>query len=178
MSNEWFALRVRAKAEAMVDEALRRKSYETFLPSHTEWRQYRDRMKKVEAALFPGYLFCRFNPDCRLPILTTFGVQCIVSFNEKPAPVDEAELAALRRIVSANTSLKPWPFLKVGDRARIEVGVLAGVEGILLAEKRTDLLILSVSLLQRSVAVQIDRTCVRPLSTPVSRAAKGLNATS
>lgn len=165
MSIHWFALKVRTKTEPLVESALRTKSYETFLPTYTDCRRYSDRIRKVQVALFTGYLFCRFNPDERFPILTTPGVQHIVSFAGIPARVDENELAALKRLTASQTSAKPWPYLKTGDLARIEQGALAGIEGILIAEKSSDLLVLSISILQRSVAVQIDRTWVRPVST-------------
>jgi transcription antitermination factor NusG len=163
MPLSWFALQVRTKAEALTEKALSDRSYETFLPTYTDCRRYTDRIRKVQAALFPGYLFCRLDPDRRLPILTTPGVLQIVSTNGAPAPIEETELEALRHVVGSNTPTMPWPYLKKGDVARIEYGALAGLDGILLAEKGSDLLVLSVSILQRSVAVQIDRTWVRPI---------------
>jgi transcription antitermination factor NusG len=165
MPCDWFALKVRSKAEGLTEGALRGQSYETFLPTYTECRRYSDRIRKVQAPLFPGYLFCRLDPGQRLPILTTLGVQYIISFNGVPAPVDESELAALKRVAFSNNAAKPWPYLRTGDVARIEFGALAGLEGQLIGEKGSDFLVLSVSLLQRSVAVQIDRAWVRPIQT-------------
>jgi transcription antitermination factor NusG len=163
MAMPWFALKVRAKAEALVESVLEKKSYETFLPTYTDCRYYSDRIKKIQAALFPGYLFCRFDPDRRFAVLNTLGVQHIVSFNGAPARIEDAEIAALKRVIASHRSTKPWPYLKAGDLARIEYGALSGVEGILVAEKGADLLVLSVSILQRSVAVQIDRAWIRPV---------------
>jgi transcription antitermination factor NusG len=169
MPVDWFALKVRSKAESFTEDALRGQSYETFLPTYTECRHYHDRIKKVQAALFPGYLFCRFDPNRRLPILMTLGVQQVISFSGIPAPVEESELDALRRAVSSNHEAKPWPYLRKGDVARIEFGALAGLEGVLIGEKGSDFLVLSVSLLQRSVAVQIDRSWVRPVQVCAGR---------
>jgi len=154
---------VRSRSESIAEVALRRQSYETFLPTYTEGRRYADRIKKIQAALFPGYLFCRFDPNHRLPILKTFGVIEVLSLGGTPAPVAESELTSLKRIASSDQSTKPWPYVKVGDVARIEFGALAGLEGVLIAEKGSNLLVLSVSLLQRSVALQIDSSWVRPV---------------
>lgn len=163
MPVDWYALRVRTKSEMLTEKALLGKSYNVFLPTYTECRQYADRIRKVQAALFPGYIFCRFDPDKRLPVLTAPGVQHIVCFDGSPVPVQEAELEALRRVVATDASAEPWPYLKKGDLVRIEYGSLAGLEGILLEQKGSDLLVLSVSILQRSVAVKIDRTWIRPI---------------
>lgn len=147
-----------------MEATLRQRSYETFLPTYVECRSYSDRIKKVDAALFPGYLFCRFDPDRRLPILTTAGVQQILCLNERPVPVDEGEIAAIQRVVKSQASAQPWPYLKAGDSVRVEFGCFSGMEGILVTEKGTDRLIVSITMLQRSVSVQIDRSWVRPLS--------------
>lgn len=162
MTYPWFAVRVRTKGESAVETLLSAKSYETFLPTYLETKHYSDRIKRIHAALFPGYLFCRFDPDRRLPVLTTPGVHDIVSFNEYPEPVDESELDAVRRLIGANGLARPWPYLKRGDRVRIAVGSFSGVEGFLTSERGVDRLVVSVTLLQRSVAVEIDRTWVRP----------------
>jgi len=159
----WFALQVRAGGEGLVESSLRGKDYETFLPTYPEYRRYSDRLKKFEAALFPGYIFCRFNPDRRLPILMTAGVHHIVSLDDRPTPVPEDEIQAVRRLVSATDRLRPWPYLKVGARVRVEFGAFSGIEGILLSEKGHDRLVVSVILLQRSVAVEINRTWLRAI---------------
>jgi transcription antitermination factor NusG len=132
---------------------------------------------KLDSALFPGYIFCRLDPNERLPVLTTPGVYDIVSVGEKLQPVEENEVAAIRQVVISKCAAKPWPYLKVGDMVRVQFGSLAGVVGHLTSEKGVDRLVLSVSLLQRSVCVEIDRTWVQPeptshkVSTPLSRAA-------
>jgi transcription antitermination factor NusG len=162
MSNSWFAVKVRTSAEARVELNLREKCDGTFLPTYVECRHYSDRVKHVSAALFPGYLFCRFNPDRRLPILQTPGVQHVVGSSAGPIPVEDTEIFGLQKAVMQTLSARPWPFLRKGDRVSIEYGSLAGVEGILLYEKGMHLLVLSVELLQRSVAIQIERNWVRP----------------
>jgi len=165
MAVSWFAVRVRTSAETLVESSLRDKCEATFLPTYIECRHYCDRVKKVRAALFPGYLFCRFNPDRRLPILQTPGVQQVIGSSKGPIPVDDSEIFGLQQAATLRLSTRPWPFLRCGERVRIGYGSLAGVEGVLLYEKGSQLLVLSVELLQRSVAVQIDRSMVRPVRT-------------
>jgi transcription antitermination factor NusG len=163
MKFPWFAVQVRTRGEALVEAQLHGKAYETFLPTYLECRQYSDRIKTVDAALFPGYLFCRCDPEYWLPILKTPGVQRVVSFGDLPVPVDESEIDTIQTLVRAPGAARPWPYLKTGDRVRVEFGAFSGVEGILVSEKGTDRLVVSVTLLQRSVAVDIDRTWVRPI---------------
>lgn len=159
----WYALKVRNGGEALVNIALMNKSYETFLPAHLEARVYSDRIKKVPVPLFPGYLFCRLDPSRRVPVLRTNGVAYIVSVENRPAPIPEEEISAIVQVVQSGRNAKPWPYLKSGDRVRVVLGSMAGVEGILVSEKGADRLLVSVDILQRSVSVDIDRSWIRPL---------------
>ena len=160
----WFALKVRARGEAQIGEALQRKNYETFVPSYIESRQYSDRIKKVQTALFPGYVFCRFDPSRRLPVLTTPGVEYVLGNGRELTPVSEAEIDSLRTVLQAGNAPQPYPFLEVGQKVRVECGSFSGVEGQVVRQKSGDLLVLSVTLLQRSVSIEIDRTWLRPVS--------------
>src|SRR5271154_2910630 len=160
----WFALQVRTRYEAGVADQLSRQGYEQFLPLYKLRKRWSDRIKEVNSPLFPGYLFCRFNPQDRLPILKTPGVIQIVGFNNGPAAVDEAEIHSIQTLVAAGVPHQPWPFLAAGDRVRIESGPLLGLEGILIDVKRSHRLVLSVTLLQRSVAVEIDSALVAAVS--------------
>lgn len=159
----WFALQVRTRQETGVADQLSGQGYERFLPLYKVRKRWSDRIKEVEAPLFPGYLFCRFNPHDRLPILKTPGVIQIVGFKEGPTAVDESEIRAIQTLVVAGVPHQPWPFLAAGDRVRIESGPLVGLEGILAEVKRSHRLVLSVTLLQRSVAVEIDSALVTPI---------------
>jgi transcription antitermination factor NusG len=141
---------------------LRGRKYDCLLPTYPERRRYSDRLKKVDTALFPGYVFCRFDPLRRLPILTTPGVEHVVGLGRVPHPVEEAEIEAIQQIMQSGVLAKPWPYLKVGHRVRIAEGSLAGIEGLLIQERGRDRLIVSVHLLQRSVSVEIDRDSIRP----------------
>jgi len=160
----WFALRVRSKAEQLVGTALSSKGCEVFVPTYVECRKYASCIKKIEVALFQGYLFCRLDVNRRLPVLTTPGVEHIVSCGGVPQPIADKEIAAIRTVVDSRLPACPWPYLKVGHPVRIEFGPLAGLEGLVILEKSRERLVLSVDLLQRSVSVEIERTWIRPLA--------------
>jgi len=159
----WYALHVRSQHEKIVASTLRGKGYEEFLPLYRSKHRWSDRMKVVERPLFPGYVFCRFDLHKRLPILVTPGVLLIVGVGKIPLPVIDSEILALQSIINSGFQAEPWPFLQVGQRVRIECGSLEGVEGILLALKKPHRLVVSVSLLQRSVAVEIDEHWATPI---------------
>jgi len=114
----------------------------------------------MELPLFPGYLFCRFDAMNRLPILTTPGMVQIVGFGKTPVPVPDAEIAAIQAATIGNLAREPWPYLEVGQKVKVECGPMRGVEGILLNIKGSHRLVLSVTLLQRSVAVEVDSNWV------------------
>jgi transcription antitermination factor NusG len=158
----WYALSVKSRYERIVATFLENRGYEWFLPLYKSRRCWSDRIKELEMPLFPGYLFCRFDILNRLPVLVIPGVQNIVGGTKLPTAIDAAEITALQTAVQAGLSREPWPFLRVGDRVKIERGALAGVEGILLQIKGRHRLVLSVTLLQRSVAVDIDSAWVKP----------------
>lgn len=159
----WFALQVRARYEQRVADHLDGKGYELFLPLYKCRKRWSDRIKEVEAPLFPGYLFCRLNPQDRLPLLKTPGVIQVVGSHRTPTAVDEHEIEAIQAMVASGIPNQPWPFLATGDRVRIESGPLSGLEGILVEFKGNHRLVLSVTLLQRSVAVEIDSAFVASL---------------
>ena len=159
---DWYALQVRTGMEKLASAGLRGKGYEEFLPLYRTQRRWSDRVKEIEVPLFPGYLFCRFDPlDRLIPVLSTPGVSRIVAAGKAPIPVAEEEMEAVSRIVQSGIAAEPWPFLSAGCHVSIERGPLAGLDGILTGTAGGDRLVVSVSLLQRSVAVQVDRAWVR-----------------
>jgi transcription antitermination factor NusG len=164
----WFALQVRIRYEAEVALHLESKGYKPFLPVCKTRRRWSDRVKLLDVPLFPGYVFCRFNPHDRLPILKTPGVRQIVGNQHTPLPVDDSEIRAIHTLILSGAPNQPHPFLTVGNRVRIESGALSGLEGILVDLKGRQRLVLSVTLLCRSVAVEIDSADVVPLR-PVQR---------
>ena len=160
----WYAIRVRSKFENLAAATLRGKGYEEFLPVYRSRRRWSDRVKELDLPLFPGYLFCRFDVHSRLlPILTTPGVIAIVSAGKTPVPVSDDEIAAVQAVVRSGLPAMPWPCLTVGSRVWIEKGPLAGLEGIALNVDRQYRLIVSVPLLQRAVAVELEREWARPI---------------
>lgn len=162
VSASWFAVKVRARSEDLVAQFLRAKGYDCLLPTYPERRRYSDRFRDIQLALFPGYVFCRFDPAYRLPIITTPMVHEVVSFGRMPCPVAEDEVGAIQQIISSRSLVRPWPYLRTGQKVRIEEGPLKGVEGLLVSERGHDRLVVSVQLLQRSLAVEIERYSVRP----------------
>jgi len=156
----WFAILARTGREKNATLLLENSGYECYLPVIKFTRQWSDRVKEIEAPLFPGYLFCRMNPHNRLPVLITPGVIQIVGVGKTPVPVEEQEIAAIQRVGKSGISIMPWPYLQVGQVARIEDGPLRGMTGIIIKIKSGLKLVLSVELLQRSIAVEIDRNWI------------------
>jgi transcription antitermination factor NusG len=164
----WFALQVRARHEKNIAKMLRGKGYDPFLPLYKCRRRWSNRYKMLELPLFPGYLFCRFDVHNRLPILKTPGVILVLGVARTPVPIHNAEIDAVRTIVDSGLQSQPWPFLQIGARVKIEHGALSGLDGILLGPRGRHRLIVSVTLLQRSVAVEIDGAWVRGVTNSLS----------
>ena len=158
--NPWFALQVHTRRERTVADLLRFRGCDPFLPLYMERRRWSDRMKKVEAPLFPGYLFCRLSDRSQAAALFTHGVIRILGTGNRPIPVEEGEVAAIHRLTQAGVSSTPWPFLQVGKKVRVAQGSLQGLEGILVDCKGQQRLVISVTLLQRSVALEVERDWV------------------
>ena len=164
LSYPWYALWVKNRYENTVASHLQARGYESFLPLYKCQRRWSDRFKEIELPLFPGYVFCQFNPLNRLPILSIPGVIHMVGVGRTPIPIDDSEIGVIQAAVKSGLPSQPWPFLQVGHKVRIEYGPLCGLEGILLDFRGRQRLVISVTLLQRSVAVQVDGAWVRPMS--------------
>ena len=161
----WYALYTRHQHERNVALALAGKGVEAFLPLYTTVRRWKDRDKKLQLPLFPCYVFLR-NPVGRWrSILTTPGVHSVVGFGGRPAEIPISEIDAVRRVVRSPYHIEPHPFLKCGDRVRVTAGPLQGLEGHLLRKKSLWKLLVSVEMLQRSVAVEINATMVERVSS-------------
>jgi transcription antitermination factor NusG len=161
----WFALQVRTRWESSTALVLSGKGYQTLLPTFKARKRWNGRLREVDAPLFPGYVFCQFNAQNRLPILVTPGVLAVVGRGRIPLPVDDVEIAAIQTVVSSGFRAEPWPYLEVGQKIRIESEALSGLEGILINFKGNHRIVVSVTLLRRSVALEIDRSCVKPLGS-------------
>lgn len=158
MSKGWFAVRVRPKSETRASSELSARGFEAFLPTQHVRRRWSDRVKTMDVPVFPGYLFCRFQPEERVNVLDVPAVIQILGIGATPIPVIDAEIEALQTMVATQLMLRPWPYLHSGERVRIGHGPLAGVDGIVTkAEDGNSRIVVSVTLLQRSVATEIER---------------------
>ena len=162
-ADRWYALFVRSRHEKAVENSLKSKRYNVFSPSYRTKRKRVDRIAEIEVPLFPGYVFCQFDPSKRMPILMTPGVVGVVGRGNRPDPVDDTEINFTRTVTLAGRSVQPWSFLRLGQRIRMQSGPLTGVEGIFLRVQDEDHLIVSVTLLQRAVSVVIERDSVSPI---------------
>lgn len=152
----WYAIRTKSRLEPVTEYALAGKGYDTYLPSYKNRRKWSDRTVEIDVPLFPGYLFCRFDVIRRLPILTTPGVLSIVGFGKEPQPVEQTEIDAVRMVLASGLMSEPCPFLHEGQKVRVIRGSLTGLEGILVKKKTQFRMVISVTMLQRSVSVEID----------------------
>ena len=159
----WYAVQVRPRHEKKVEEALVRKGYECLLPIYRVKRKWSDRTKTLELPLFPGYVFSRFDVQVRLPILKTPGVLGIVGVARTPHPIDETEISQILAVHRSGEPAKPFPFLKVGQRVRITAGPLTGVEGLLAQHRNEAHVVLSITILQKSISVHVDSDSIKAL---------------
>lgn len=152
----WLAVQVRARHEKAVGETLRVKGYEDFVPLYRCQRQWSDRVTSIQLPLFSGYVFCRPLTRVASLIVATRGVLRLVG------EVPDSEIAALKAIVASGLPAEPWAFLQTGQQVRLQAGPLSGLEGILMSFTKQQRVVVSVTLLQRSVAIEIQREWVTP----------------
>ena len=162
---QWFALRVKSRHEKIVGMMAQNRGFEEFVPLYESRRRWSDRFSSVELPLFPGYIFCRLSVERRLPILTIPGVLHFVGIGRAPAPIEESEITAIQAAVRSGLRPEPWPYVEVGQRVQLAAGPLSGLEGLLVEERKQHRIVVSVSLLKRSVAVEIDRNWVKPVES-------------
>jgi transcription antitermination factor NusG len=158
----WFALRVRSRSEIMVSHLLEAKGYQSYSPSYTTDRQYSDRTKRVESALFPGYVFCRFAPGEILPIVSTPAVQQVVGIGPHPQAISDKEIERIQLGVRHGQGVAPCPYLQTGQRVRVQYGALSGIEGFLVQLRHNHRLVIAADILQRAVSLEIDARHVVP----------------
>ena len=159
----WYALQCWVRKESLIVTQLETQGFECFLPKYKSVREWSDRKKEVEQPLFPGYVFCRFEYSQRRPIVVTPGVLQVVGCGRTPMPVEQREIEAIQFAIASEVPTQPWPYLALGERVRIHTGRLSGLEGILVNFKGNHRVVLSVSLLQRSVALEVDLAWVTSL---------------
>jgi transcription antitermination factor NusG len=160
----WFAVQTRSRFEKKVARQLQEKEIEVFLPLVTERHQWSDRKATVHSPLFPHYLFVRI-PECmdtRVSVLRTVGVEGFVGGRGAGAAIPDAEIESIMTVLSNGTPFIPYPFLNVGSRVRIRGGSLDGVEGILVAKQEDLSLLVSVEIIQRSLAIRVTGYQIEP----------------
>jgi transcriptional antiterminator NusG len=158
----WYAIWTRSRHEQVVREQLERKHVDVFLPTITRWSRWKDRKKKIDWPLFPGYCFARFDPEDALPILKCTGVVNIVSVEGKPAPIPEVEIESIRVLVSSELQFDPCPLIHEGMMVELVHGPLKGVVGRLMRkDAHRARLVLSVDLIGQAVSVEVDVSDVR-----------------
>ncbi len=167
----WLAACVRSRHEKKVAQQLENNALQCFLPLYESVHRWKDRKATVSLPLFPGYVFARIALAERLRILTTPGVVKLVTFQGQPAAIPEAEIDSLRTLCASDLRVEPHPYLKVGRRVRIKDGPFCGTEGILLRRKGRSRFVLSLDLIARSVAMEIDTCDVAPVFESSSRRA-------
>jgi len=160
----WYALTTKPRLEKATATHLRLKGFDELTPTYRTRRRWSDRIKEIEQQLFPGYVFCRFTYEQRMAVLTTPGVVSVVGFGKTPAAIDDAEIDSIRSIVKSGARTSPWPYLRAGQRVRIERGCLEGVAGTLVRENDSCRVVVNIEILQRAVAVEIDRDLVRAVA--------------
>jgi transcription antitermination factor NusG len=153
---QWFAIWTRARHERVVFDELTRKEIGAFLPTVTRWSRWKDRRKQIAWPLFPGYCFAQFAVADRLRVLTCLGVSGIVSFNGAPAPVLEAELDSVRRVLASAMPCDPCPLIHEGARVEIVHGPLRGTLGRLLRKGNRTRVVVAVDVIGQGVSVEVD----------------------
>lgn len=167
-TDPWFALRVKPNYEKPVAAMLRGKGFQEFLPLQRTRRQWSDRVKIMDLPLFPGYLFCRLNLEDRMPLLTTPGFLYIVGIGRNPEPVDESEILAIQSVLRSGLTVTPWPSLMVGQTVQLKHGPLRGLEGVLSKIANQHRMYVSVTLLKRSISVEVKPEWIQPVGpTPI-----------
>ena len=164
MEPQWFAIWTRSRHEKLVRDQLEKKSdVDVFLPTIGKWSRWKDRKKKIDWPLFPGYVFARFVADERVGILKVDGVVQIISNNGMLSAIPDEEIDSIRTLVESELAYDPVPLIKEGDMVKVTSGPLKGVIGRLVTKKGAQArLVLSVDLIGQAVSVEVDAADVKP----------------
>ncbi len=158
----WHAVWTRSRHEQVVREQIERKQLDAFLPTITRWSRWKDRKKKIDWPLFPGYCFARFHPDESLAILKCTGVVNIVSIDGRPAAIPDDEIEAIKRLIDSDLKYDPCPLIREGTMVEVQHGALKGVIGRLVRKGAHARLVLAVDLIGQGVSVEVDAADVTP----------------
>jgi transcriptional antiterminator NusG len=161
----WYALFVKTKYERSVTNSLREKGYEAYLPLRRIERRWADRVKIGEVPLFPNYVFCRFNLSDKLTIVATPEVHFVIGHGRRPTAIPEQEISAVRQVVEHGGDVESCESVQTGEPVVVVAGPLKGLEGVVVKIKNQERLVVSIGILQRGVATEIDRRDLRPLAT-------------
>lgn len=172
-ARQWYALRVKPQHERTVSYTLQKKGYERYVPLYKALRRWADSLKELDLPIFPGFVFCRMAPFDVAEVLATPAVYQLVGRGAVPAPIEEHELQDIQRIESAGLPIVPWPCLKEGQRVRIARGPLSGLTGLLAGSAKAWHVVVNIHLLQRGVAVAVDREDIAPLGAAAASASGG-----
>jgi transcription termination/antitermination protein NusG len=159
---QWYALKVRTRAELAIAEVLRGRGFHSYCPVQKERLRYSDRMKTVETAVFPGYVFCHFDATRKVPVISSPGVEYIVGVAGAPIAIPENEIKSIQRAIEAGA--RSTPYIREGQRVTVTHGPLSGVEGIVAREGNSDRVVVSIDLLSRSVSLHIESDLLQPVS--------------
>ncbi len=162
-ATRWYAVTTQPRHEKVVAEQLLAKSIETFLPLVTLPSRWKDRSVLIDRPIFPGYVFTRISLRDRQHVFSVPGVVRMLTFNGSAAPIDDAEIEAVRLCLSSGSQAEPHPFLHAGERVRVRSGTLAGLEGLVTRQKNQCRIVVSITLIHQSVAVEIDARLLEPV---------------
>lgn len=165
----WHVLYARHQHEKAIAHILSNKGFEVFLPLYSATHRWKDRNKQLSLPLFPCYVFVRGGFERQLDIITTPGVHMLLTSAGHAAGVTQEEICTVRQLVEKCQRVEPHPFLRSGDRVRVKSGPLTGVEGILVRKKNLFRLVVSVEILGKSVAAEVDASTVERTSPPQAR---------
>lgn len=160
----WYAAYTRAHHEQRVAERLAERGVQNYLPQYEAVRKWKDRKVRLQLPLFPGYVFVQLALRDRLQVLQVPGVAWLVSFAGRPVAVPEEEIAKVRGILSKGFRVEPYPYLKAGRRVRVSSGPFAGLEGIVVRRNNGSRLVISMEVVRRAIAVEIEETCLEGLA--------------
>jgi transcription antitermination factor NusG len=155
-TKRWYAIRTRSRHEKQVRDRLAAQGIEHLLPTVCRLSQWKDRKKEIEAPLFSGYCFVRFCWPDRLAVQTVSGVVGLVGGGQRPEPIPDAEINAIRTLMASTLKYDAHPYLREGMMVEVRRGPLKGVRGILLRKAKRHRLVLSIHLIQQAAAVEID----------------------
>jgi transcription antitermination factor NusG len=151
----WLTAYTRSRHEHQVANQLQQKNLEYLLPTYRRLSRWSDRIKRIEAPLFPGYIFVHVSDEERVPVLTTLGVVHLLSTAGKPAVLSEGDIERLRTCASRPGDIEPHPYLRIGHRVRVKHGPFANWEGTLIEKQNAQRLVISVEQIRKSVAINL-----------------------